>query len=101
MSEQARRNWATAAAYGWFVGYGWIGLVLSVAANRLIAEPGERASSPLVTIVAVAGGAALGYWQARHRLAVHENPETPPLRFFPLLVCAWLGAIGAALLISV
>ncbi len=91
----ATEGWATAGAYLWFVAYCWIGLLLSVAATRLTGT-----TSAVTTIVAVAGGGVLGWWQARHRLARYADPSTPPLARFGLALCAWLGLIGVALLVQ-
>lgn len=82
-------------AYVWFVAYMWIGLLLSVMAERLAGS-----TSPYVLITAVGGGGALGYWQARHRLRRFADPATPPLRGFGLALCAWLGLIGIGILLA-
>lgn len=82
-------------AYVWFVAYMWTGLVLSVMVQRLTGT-----TSPYVLIMAVGGGGALGYWQARHRLRQHVQPPPPPLRGFGLALCAWLGAVGVAVLLT-
>lgn len=95
MSAPARQRWATALAYVWFVAYMWIGLVLSVAAERI-----TGVNSPYVLLTAVAGGCGVGFWQARHRLRRHAQPGTPPLRGFGLALCAWLAAIGLAMLLT-
>lgn len=95
LSASARARWATAIAYVWFVAYMWIGLVLSVAAERL-----TGVTSPYVLVTAVGGGALVGWWQARHRMRRHTEPGTPALRGFGLALCAWLGAIGGALLLT-
>jgi hypothetical protein len=94
-SQPARKAMSTGAAYGWFVAYMWIGLLLSVAAQRI-----TGVTSPLVLIAAVGGGCALGYWQARHRMLRHADPSTPPLRRTGLALVAWLGAIGIAMLVT-
>ncbi|HUG84989.1 MAG TPA: hypothetical protein VMM13_10510 [Euzebya sp.] len=90
-----RHGWATGVAYAWFVAYMWIGLLLSVAGQRL-----TGVNSPYVLMAAVGGGGVLGYWQARHRLRRHADPSTPQLQRFGLGLCAWLGVIGAALLLT-
>lgn len=81
-------------AYVWFVAYMWIGLLLSATAARL------GAGGAPVTIVSVGGGAVLGYWQARHRIGRHRQGLTPPPRNFGLALCAWLAAIGVAMVVQ-
>ncbi|CAN5142744.1 hypothetical protein BH23ACT9_BH23ACT9_18520 [soil metagenome] len=82
-------------AYVWFAAYTWVGMMLSVAGQRL-----TGVTSPYVVIAAVGGGGVLGWWQARHRLARHADPATPPLPRVGLALCAWLGLIGLAILAS-
>lgn len=94
-TRAARQNWSTVAAYGWFVGYLWIGLVLSVTATRL-----TGVGSPLTTIIAVGGGLVLGAWQARDRIRRHHRPEKPPPGHIGLSLGAWLAAVALAALLT-
>ncbi len=91
VSRPARRGWATAVGYVWFLAYGWIGLLLSAAASRL--SPGSSIAS---TVVAMTGGIALGTWQARHRVRRHLEPATPAPSRFGLALLGWLALIAAA-----
>jgi hypothetical protein len=85
----ARTSWATAAAYGWFAGYVWIGLLLSAGAAQL-----TSGSAVASSVVGLGGATAFGAWQARHRLRRHRQPATPPLRRFGPALAAWLVLLG-------
>lgn len=91
----ARAAWAGVAAYGWFVGYLWIGLLLSVTGERLTGR-----TSPLLLLTAIGGGGALGVWQGRHRARRHADPSTPPMRGVGVAIAAWLGAVGLAIVFT-
>lgn len=95
MASPVTNRWAAAVAYAWFMAYMWVGLLLSLAAQRL-----TGVTSPYVLLAAVGGGGVLGYWQARHRLRRHADPSAPALQHFGLGLCAWLGVIGVALLLT-
>lgn len=94
-SLPARRGLAVAMSYLWLVGYLWVGTMLAVGLQAL-----TRVEGPYTLLVGAGGGAALGWWQARHRLAAVDDPARPPLRGFGLALLGWLAAIALALLLD-
>lgn len=88
-SRPVRKGWAVLVGYAWFIAYVWVGVMIGVGAKNL-----SGVESPMVMITAVGGGCLVGWWQARHRMAKHLDPSTPPLPRFGWALLAWLGVVA-------
>lgn len=90
-TRPARRGWAVLVGQLWLLGYTWVGVLLAVGLRNL-----TRSGSAWPLVVGVAGGVALGVWQARHRMARHERPGLGPPTRFALALWTWIAAIALA-----
>ena len=92
-ARRARRTGVRVASIVTTVAYMWLGLVLAFAAQQLAGS-----GNPIPPLVGGLGGAVAGTAQARDRLRVLDGQ--PPSRYPWLPVAAWLGALGAVLVMS-
>lgn len=95
VSQPARKGWAGLMGTLWILAYAWIGVLLAVGGRNL-----TGASGPWAFIAGVSGGIWLGMWQARHRMARHEDPSIGPLPRFGLALLVWLAVVAGGLVLD-